>query len=171
MVGFVAAFSMVFPVAVLPILDIVAGLGEVSKVALIVIGITPFLIRDLAQRVPQIPSEQTVNAQILDASSTAIGLRVALPQTLPRLIQAVRLSMHDFLQEMREETGMTEFMVTHDLSEGFKLGDRVFVFDKEPWGPHDPAAYGATIIYDFDAPNDGIPYQTIEEETHVLQPA
>ncbi len=32
-----------------------------------------------------------------------------------------------------------------------------------------PTAYGATITYDFDARNGGIPFQTIKEETHVLQ--
>ncbi|MDQ0705481.1 ABC-type nitrate/sulfonate/bicarbonate transport system permease component [Pseudomonas sp. W3I7] len=36
--------------AILPILFIVFGLGELSKVMLIVIGITPALARDLEQR-------------------------------------------------------------------------------------------------------------------------
>ena len=53
--AFVAVLSMVPPLAILPILFIVFGLGEVSKVALIVIGIGPFLIRDLSQRVAEIP--------------------------------------------------------------------------------------------------------------------
>jgi NitT/TauT family transport system ATP-binding protein len=79
--------------------------------------------------------------------------------------------MHGFLQDLRDETGMTVFMVTHDLEEGFKLGDRVLVFDKPRWDPTDPNVIGATITYDFDARNGGIPYQTIEEETHVLHPA
>ena len=81
-----------------------------------------------------------------------------------------RLSMHDFLQDLRAETGMTVFMVTHDLEEAFKLGDRVLVFDKPRWDPHDPNAYGATITYDFDARDGGIPFQTLQEDTHVLQP-
>lgn len=42
--------SMVPPLAILPILFIVFGLGELSKVMLIVIGITPVLARDLEQR-------------------------------------------------------------------------------------------------------------------------
>ena len=44
---FIAAISMIPPMAILPILFIVFGLGEVSKVVLVVIGITPFIIRDL----------------------------------------------------------------------------------------------------------------------------
>jgi NitT/TauT family transport system permease protein len=91
--GFVAVLSMVPPLALLPILFIVFGLGEVSKVVLIVIGITPFMTRDLAQRVLDIPKEQIVKAQTLGASTPVIALRVALPQVLPRLISNVRLSL------------------------------------------------------------------------------
>ena len=90
---FVAVLSMIPPLAILPILFIVFGLGEVSKVALITIGIAPFLIRDLSNRTAELPFEQLVKAQTLGASSLAIALRVALPQILPRLIQAVRLSL------------------------------------------------------------------------------
>jgi NitT/TauT family transport system permease protein len=91
--GFVAVVSMVPPLALLPILFIVMGLGEASKVALIVIGITPFLIRDLSQRVVETPAEQIIKAQTLGASTFVIALRVSLPQLMPRLIQAVRLSL------------------------------------------------------------------------------
>lgn len=90
---FVAALSLIPPLAVLPILFIVFGLGEVSKVALIVIGIGPFLIRDLSQRVAAIPNEQLVKAQTLGASTWQITLRVALPQVLPHLVQSVRLAL------------------------------------------------------------------------------
>lgn len=91
--SFIAVLSMVPPLALLPILFIMFGLGEVSKVVLIVIGITPFMTRDLAQRVMEIPKEQIVKAQTLGASSAVIALRVALPQILPRLISNVRLSL------------------------------------------------------------------------------
>ena len=91
--GFVGVISMIPPLAILPILFIVLGLGETSKVALIVIGITPFLIRDLSQRTLDIPREQIVKAETLGASSLVIALRVALPQVMPRLIQAIRLSL------------------------------------------------------------------------------
>lgn len=90
---FVSVISMVPPLAILPILFIVFGLGELSKVALIAIGITPFLIRDLSQRVLDLPREQFVKAQTLGATSSAIALRVVLPQILPRLIGSIRLSL------------------------------------------------------------------------------
>lgn len=91
--GFVAVLSMIPPLAVLPILFIVFGLGELSKVMLIIVGILPFLIRDLSARVLEIPREMIVKAETLGASSAVIALRVALPQLLPRLIQALRLSL------------------------------------------------------------------------------
>ncbi|WP_251363771.1 ABC transporter permease [Epibacterium ulvae] len=91
--GFVAVLSMVPPLALLPILFIVFGLGEVSKVVLIVIGITPFMTRDLSQRVLDIPREQFVKAQTLGASTWVVALNVVLPQLLPRLISNVRLSL------------------------------------------------------------------------------
>lgn len=89
----VTFLSLIPPMAILPILFIVFGLGELSQVMLIVIGITPFLIRDLQQRVLEIPSEQLIKAQTLGASTWQIILRVVLPQVLPRLIDAVRLSL------------------------------------------------------------------------------
>ena len=89
----VAVISLIPPLAILPILFIIFGLGEVAKVVLIVIGITPFLIRDLSQRVMEIPIEQIVKAQTLGANSWQIVTRLALPQILPRLISAVRLSL------------------------------------------------------------------------------
>ena len=91
--SFVSILSMVPPLALLPILFIVFGLGELSKVVLIVIGITPFMTRDLSQRVLEIPTEQLIKAQTIGASSLVIALRVALPQILPRLIANVRLSL------------------------------------------------------------------------------
>ncbi len=90
---FVAALSMIPPMAVLPILFIVFGLGELSKVVLIVAGIAPFLIRDLAMRVQDLPGEQLIKAQTLGASTWQIILRVTLPQVLPRLIDSLRLSL------------------------------------------------------------------------------
>lgn len=90
---FVAALSMVPPLAVLPILFIVLGLGEAAKVALMVIGITPIITRDLAQRAEELPTEQLVKAQTLGASSWQLVLRVVLPQLWPRLVDSLRLTL------------------------------------------------------------------------------
>lgn len=90
---YIAVISMVPPLALLPILFILLGLGETAKIALIVIGITPFLVRDLSTRVVEIPAQQLIKAQTLGGNSWQIALRVVLPQILPRLIDGVRLSL------------------------------------------------------------------------------
>ncbi len=90
---FVAALSMIPPLAILPILFIVLGLGEVAKITLMVIGITPVIIRDLALRASELPAEQLIKAQTLGASTWQLIVRVVLPQTWPRLIDALRLTL------------------------------------------------------------------------------
>jgi len=91
--GLVTTIAVIPPIALLPILFIVFGLGETAKVALIVVGLAPFLIRDLADHVAALPQEQLIKAQTLGASSWQLALRVALPQALPRLIAGLRLSL------------------------------------------------------------------------------
>jgi NitT/TauT family transport system permease protein len=85
--------AMIPPLAVLPILFIVLGLEEPAKIALIVIGILPCIARDLSLRIAELPEEQLVKAQTLGASTWQLVLRVMLPQTLPRLIDSLRLGM------------------------------------------------------------------------------
>ncbi|WP_315722514.1 MULTISPECIES: ABC transporter permease [unclassified Bradyrhizobium] len=87
----VAVLSMIPPMAVLPVLFIVFGLGELSKVVLIVIGVTPTLVRDLSLEVQNMPREQLIKAQTLGASTWQVAIRVVLPQIMPRLIQGLRL--------------------------------------------------------------------------------
>ncbi|WP_181705147.1 ABC transporter permease [Chthonobacter rhizosphaerae] len=88
-----AILSLIPPLAILPILFIVFGLGEVSKVVLIVIGIAPFLVRDVALQVTQIPREQIVKAQTLGASTWHMIVHVVVPQVMPRLLDSLRLSL------------------------------------------------------------------------------
>ena len=85
--------SMIPPLAILPILFIVFGLDELSKVMLIVIGVAPVIARDIEQRARELPAELLVKAQTLGANTWSLILRVVLPQLLPRLLIAVRLSL------------------------------------------------------------------------------
>ena len=91
--AFVAVVCMVPPLAILPILFITLGLGEVAKVTLIVLGIAPYLTRDLSFRVAELPEELLIKAQTLGASTWQVALRVVLPQLLPKLISGLRLSL------------------------------------------------------------------------------
>jgi NitT/TauT family transport system permease protein len=89
----IAVIAMIPPLAILPILFITLGLGEVAKVALIVLGVTPVMVRDLAFRVGEIPNELILKAQTLGASTWQLLVRVVLPMLLPKLIRAVRLAL------------------------------------------------------------------------------
>lgn len=89
----VTAIAVVPPIAILPILFILLGLGETAKIALIIIGVTPAMVRDLSAHVRAIPEEQLIKAQTLGASTWQILLRVAVPQSWPRLIEILRLQL------------------------------------------------------------------------------
>jgi NitT/TauT family transport system permease protein len=91
--SFTSVLSMIPPLAVLPILFIMFGLGELAKVVLVAVGIVPYLVRDLALRTEEIPHEQIIKAQTLGASTWQIIVRIVAPQMLPRLVDGVRLSL------------------------------------------------------------------------------
>lgn len=71
-----------------------------------------------------------------------------LDEPFGALDPGIRRDMHALLLELWRETGVTVFMVTHDISEGFALGTRLLVFDKRRHDPQHPNAYGAHITYD-----------------------
>lgn len=96
-----------------------------------------------------------------DALSGGMQQRLALSQTLitgPEILlldepfgaldPGIRSDMHELVRELYQELKLTVLMITHDLSEGFRLGTRLLVFDKVRVDPHEPDAYGATITYD-----------------------
>lgn len=86
-------FSLIPTMAMLPILFIVFGLGELSKVVLIILGIAPIMTREIYQRVSEIPIEEIIKVQTLGANSWQIITRVIIPQILPRLIDAIRITL------------------------------------------------------------------------------
>ena len=90
---FVASISLIPPITILPILFITFGLGEASKVALIVVGTAPVMVRSIAQATIDIPREVIVKAETLGASVWQMIQRVVIPQVLPRLITAIRLGL------------------------------------------------------------------------------
>ena len=104
-------------------------------------------------------------AELASAKPRAISggqaQRVALARALatdPKLLlldepfgaldSGIRADMHELVKRLWRQTGMTVFMVTHDLKEAFALGTRVLTFDKIRRDPQAPEAYGATITYD-----------------------
>lgn len=90
---FVTALSIIPTLALLPILLIVFGIGDLAKVVLIFLGVTFYIARDIYTTTREIPQELLVKAQTLGASEVALVYRIVLPLTMPRLIEAVRQSL------------------------------------------------------------------------------
>lgn len=91
--SFIATLSLIPPITILPILFIIFGLGETSKIMLIVIGTALIMIRSVAQSVSELPEEMIVKAQTLGASTWQLIIRVIVPQILPKLFLAIRLGL------------------------------------------------------------------------------
>ncbi len=89
---FVLFFDKVPALALLPILMIVFGLGEVARVALIVIGVFPTIILDTYLRAKNVPREQLTKGFTLGGSDFEILYRIVLPQILPDVLDTIRLN-------------------------------------------------------------------------------
>ncbi len=89
---FMLFFDKIPALAVLPILFIIFGLGEVSKMALIVIGVFPTIALDTFLRAKSVPREQKIKAMTLGASSPEITFFIILPQILPKALDTIRLN-------------------------------------------------------------------------------
>lgn len=90
---FVTVVCVIPPLAMLPILFIMLGLGETAKITLIAIGVAPVMIRDIANRAMEVPPELVAKAQTLGGNSWTMVLRLVLPQIMPRLVTCVRLAI------------------------------------------------------------------------------
>lgn len=89
---FVTFLSIIPPLAILPILFICFGVDELAKVMLIFIGTFPMITRSIYQTTQKIPIQQITKAMTLGASDFQIIYQIILPQIIPNLINAVRLS-------------------------------------------------------------------------------
>jgi NitT/TauT family transport system ATP-binding protein len=71
-----------------------------------------------------------------------------LDEPFGALDPGIRKDMHKLVLELWKKYELTVFMVTHDLNEGFYLGTRLWVFDKDRHDPHAPHRFGSTITFD-----------------------
>jgi NitT/TauT family transport system permease protein len=90
---FVLFFDKIVALSLLPILFIVFGIDELSKIMLIVIGVTPTVILDTFNLTRSVPEEQVVKAFTLGASDFSVAYRVVLRQIMPRVLNSIRLNL------------------------------------------------------------------------------
>ena len=90
---FILFFDKIVALSLLPILFIVFGIDEWSKIALIVIGVAPTMILDVTQMVRAVPQEQIVKAFTLDANNFDVAYRVVSRQVMPQIINSLRLNL------------------------------------------------------------------------------
>jgi NitT/TauT family transport system ATP-binding protein len=92
-----------------------------------------------------------------------------LDEPFGALDPGIRADMHALILDLWREHQLTIFMVTHDLTEGFYLGTRLWVFDKVRHDPQAPGAYGARITYDLSVGD--MPSDTLNQIQQSLNPA
>lgn len=74
-----------------------------------------------------------------------------LDEPFGALDPGISKDMHELLLDIHSKLNFGVVMVTHDISEAFKLGTRVLVFDKIKVDEDFPNRYGSTIVNDIDS--------------------
>jgi NitT/TauT family transport system permease protein len=90
---FVLFFDKIVALSLLPILFIVFGIDEWSKIMLMVIGVGPTLMLDTYNIAKAVPREQVVKAFTLKSTNLDVAYRVILKQILPQVINSIRLNL------------------------------------------------------------------------------
>ena len=84
--------SMIPALALLSILFLTLGTGEVAKIGLIVLGVFPMVCLDTYLRAKALPREQFFKAQSLGACEQELPWRVVFPQIWPDVLNTIRLN-------------------------------------------------------------------------------
>lgn len=90
---FILFFDKIVALSVLPILFIAFGIDELSKIMLIVIGVTPTIILDTFNLTKSVPQEQIVKGFTLGAHDFGVTYRIVMKQILPRVLNSIRLNL------------------------------------------------------------------------------
>jgi len=90
---FIQFFDKIVALSLLPIIFIAFGIDELSKIMLIVIGVTPTIILDTFNLSKSVPREQIVKAFTLGAGDFAVTYRIIFKQILPRVLNSIRLNL------------------------------------------------------------------------------
>src|SRR5215831_18249919 len=107
---FIQFFDKIVALSLLPILFIAFGIDELSKIMLIVVGVTPTVILDSFNLSKTVPHEQIVKGFTLGAGDFALTYRIIFKQIWPRVLNSIRLNLKAvmlflFAGEMIASTG------------------------------------------------------------------
>lgn len=114
--NFVTMFSLIQPVAILPIIMIVFGVEDYGKIIYISIGVFPAILLGLFLKIKSIPNQTIVKAKTLGAKDYQTIFKVVLPQIFPHFIDIVRLTL--FLGWILL---LTSEMVSSESGLGFRI--------------------------------------------------
>ena len=114
---FILLLDKIPAVALLPILFLVFGVDEASKIVFAFIGVFPTVALDTYQQVKAVPQEQVTKALTLAASDFEVAYHMILPKIMPKVLNTIRLNFKAII-------GFLIFAETIAASEG--LGYRIF---------------------------------------------
>ena len=92
-VRFILFFDKIVALSLLPILFIVFGIDELSKIMLILIGVAPTIVLDTFNLAKSVPREQIVKGFTLGGGDFAVTYRIVLKQIWPRVLNSMRLNL------------------------------------------------------------------------------
>jgi NitT/TauT family transport system ATP-binding protein len=105
----------------------------------------------LAEHAAKYPAQLSGGMQQRLALAQALATKprvLLLDEPFGALDPGIKADIHDLMLRLWKTAGMTVVMVTHDLSEAFKLGTRVVVLDRREDTPTPET--GATVTMDID---------------------
>lgn len=93
MMPFVSALAKIPPLALLPIIFIFLGAGDLAKITIIALGVAPSMTLDLVLRARDIPRELIIKAYTLGASTLEVVFKVILAGIWPSVLNSIRLAL------------------------------------------------------------------------------
>lgn len=90
---FITFFSNIPALALMPMILIVFGTGDFTKMMLIFLGVVFVITRDVFRATNDLPKEQITKALSLGATQLEVAYKIVLPQIIPALLSTVRLSL------------------------------------------------------------------------------
>lgn len=115
---FMIFFSMINPLALLPIIFILLGVGEISKISLMAIGVFPAICKDTYLKVKALPQELIVKAMTLGASNMEIAHKIAFRQIFPQVLDTIRINFQQLIVFL---------LVAEALAADAGIGYRIFI--------------------------------------------